>query len=339
MSITGWGMSVPERTIHSAGLAAGFGLDEEWITSRCGIRERRWVSPGQTTASLAVEAGRRALERAGCAPEEVAHLFVATATPEQPSPATSAFVQHELGIRGSAHDVNAECAGFMYALVTAAALIRIDPRPILVIGSDTHSLTADPNDRDLGILVGDGAGALLLEPNDSEWILGWDLGAEGRWTGSLKVEAGGSRLPASVETVEKGLHYAKINGNEIYLNAVRLTVATLRKTLAQAGVDVSDVDLMIPHQANIRIVNSIATHSGLDRSKVFTNLERYGNTAAASIPIALTEALTEGRIHEGDLVLLAGFGAGMTWGSMLLRWGGSVDAGAKEAGQQETAMA
>lgn len=322
MSITGWGMCVPERIIDSEGLAAGFGLDEDWIVSRCGIRERRWVSEGQTTASLAVEAGFRALDRAGRAPEDVAHLFVATATPEQPSPATSAFVQHAMGITGSAHDVNAECAGFMYALVTAAALIRVDPRPILVIGSDTHSLTANPEDRDLGILVGDGAGAVLLEPSESEWILGWDLGAEGRWTDSLKVVAGGSRMPTTAETVEQKLHYAKINGNEIYLNAVRLTVATLRKTLEQAGADVADVDLLIPHQANIRIVDSIAKHSGLERGKVYTNLERYGNTAAASIPIALTEALEESRIKDGDLVMLAGFGAGMTWGSMLLRWGG-----------------
>lgn len=326
MSITGWGMSVPERTVQSSTLAAGFGLEEDWIVSRCGIRERRWVSAGQTTASLAVEAGHRALERAGKSPQDVAHLFVATATPEQPSPATSAFVQHAMGITGSAHDVNAECAGFMYALVTAAALIRVDPRPILVIGSDTHSLTADPEDRDLSILVGDGAGAVLLEPGDAEWILAWDLGADGRWTNSLKVEAGGSRMPTTAETVEQKLHYAKINGNEIYLNAVRLTVATLRKTLEEAGADVADLDLLIPHQANIRIVDSVAKHSGLPREKVYTNLERYGNTAAASIPIALTEALEESRIKDGDLVMLAGFGAGMTWGSMLLRWGGTSPA-------------
>lgn len=337
MQITGWGMAVPDRTVSSAEIAAGFGLDEEWIVSRCGIGERRWVGPGQTTASLAVEAGRRALAKAGRSPEDVAHLFVATATPEQPSPATSAFVQHDLGITGSAHDVNAECAGFMYALVTAAALIRVDPRPILVIGSDTHSLTADPTDRDLGILVGDGAGAVLLEPGDAEWVLGWDLGADGRWTDSLKVLAGGSRLPTTEQTVADRLHYAKINGNEIYLNAVRLTVGTLRRTLERAGAATEDIDLLIPHQANIRIVESICRHAGLPQEKVYTNLQRYGNTAAASIPIAITEALEEGRIAAGDHVMLAGFGAGMTWGSMLLRWGGLDAASAAGSSADELA--
>jgi len=322
MRITGWGMAVPERVVTSAELAARFGVDEDWIVSRCGIRERRWVEDGQTTASLAVEAGRRALAQAGLEPGDVAHLVVATATPEQPSPATSAFVQHDLGVTGSAHDVNAECAGFMYALVHAVALLQLDPRPVLVVGSDTHSLTTDPEDRDLGILVGDGAGALVLEPGRSQSVLGWDLGAEGRWTGSLKVPAGGSRMPTTEQTARDGLHYARINGNEIYLNAVRLSVGTVRRTLARAGVGADELDLVVPHQANIRIIDSIAAHGGLDRSKVHTNLDRYGNTAAASIPIALTEAIEQGRMADGSLVLLAGFGAGMTWGSMLLRWGG-----------------
>ncbi|MEU3186181.1 ketoacyl-ACP synthase III [Streptomyces sp. NPDC006923] len=320
--ITGWGMAVPERKVTSVELAERFGVDENWIVSRCGIRERRAVGPGQTTASLAVEAGRRALDKAGLTGGDIAHLIVATATPEQPSPATSAFVHHELGVAGSAHDVNSECAGFVYGLVSAMALIAVDPRPILLIGSDTHTLTANPADRDLSILVGDGAGAVVLVPGPENRVRAWNLGADGSCAGSLKVLAGGSRMPTTEETVREGLHFAQINGNEIYLNAVRYTVRTVRETLESAKVDAADVDHVIPHQANIRIINSILSHTGLRSGALVTNLERYGNTASASIPIALTEALEDGRIQHGDLVLLAGFGAGMTWGSMLLEWGG-----------------
>ncbi|MEO3870715.1 beta-ketoacyl-ACP synthase 3 [Nonomuraea sp. B12E4] len=322
--IAGWGMSVPEQVLTSVELAGRFGVDEEWIVSRCGIRERRIVGEGQTTASLAVEAGRRALEQAGLTGADIAHLVVATATPEQPSPATSAFVHHDLGIAGSAHDVNAECSGFVYAFVHAVALMAMDPRPILIVGSDTHSLTVRPDDRDLGILVGDGAGAIVLVPGPDNPLLSWNLGADGSRASSLKVLAGGSRMPTTMETVQKGLHYAEINGNEIYLNAVRFSVRTVRATLESAKVTAEELDAFVPHQANIRIINSIMSHSGIDPRSLVTNLDRYGNTASASIPIALTEALDAGRVRRGDLVLLAGFGAGMTWGSALLRWGGAA---------------
>ncbi|GAA0799465.1 3-oxoacyl-ACP synthase III family protein [Spirilliplanes yamanashiensis] len=320
--ITGWGTSVPETVLTSVELAERFGVDEHWVVSRCGIRERRIVGPGQTTASLAVEAGRAALDRAGLTGADIAHLIVATATPEQPSPATSAFVHHELDIAGSAHDVNAECSGFVYSLMTAAGLMTLDPRPILVIGSDTHSLTVNPADRDLGILVGDGAAALVLQPSDTGWLRAWNLGADGACTGSLKVLAGGSRMPTTEQTARDGLHYAKINGNEIYLNAVRFSVRSVRATLESAGVKPEDVQHVVPHQANIRIINSILSHTGLRPEALVTNLAKYGNTASASIPLALSEALDARSIKKGDLVLLAGFGAGMTWGSMLLEWGG-----------------
>lgn len=322
-AITGWGMAVPERTITSAELAARFGVDEEWIVGRCGIRERRAVGPGQSTATLAVEAGQRALDRAGLTGSDIAHLFVSTATPEQLSPATSAFVHHGLGVAGSAHDVNAECTGFVYALITAAALIALDPRPILVVGSDTHSLTTSPDDRDLGILVGDGSGALVLEPSAEGWLMAWNLGADGARTESLKILAGGSRMPTSEDTVRQGLHFAQIKGNEIYLHAVRHTVNSIRTTLEMAGLRPDDVDHVVPHQANIRIINSIVEHTKLPPDRLVTNLDRYGNCASASIPIAMTEAIDSGRIRRGDVVLLAGFGAGMTWGSVLLRWGGA----------------
>jgi 3-oxoacyl-[acyl-carrier-protein] synthase-3 len=322
ISITGWGMHVPERTITSAALADHFGVGEEWIVGRCGIRERRAVGPGETTASLAIEAGRKALDRAGLEPSDIAHLIVATATPEQPSPATSAFVQYGLGIKGSAHDVNAECAGFIYSVLTAAGLMRLDPRPILIVGSDTHSLTTNPDDRDLGILVGDGAGAVVLEPTANDWLDSWHLGADGSCTESLKIAAGGSRMPTSEETLRQGLHYATINGNEIYLYAVRHTVRTIKATLEAGKIEAGDVDHFIPHQANLRIIHSILKHAGLPEERLITNLHRYGNCASASIPIALSEALDGGRIADGDRVLLAGFGAGMAFGSILLNWGG-----------------
>jgi 3-oxoacyl-[acyl-carrier-protein] synthase III len=322
-SITGWGMHVPPRTITSHQLGAQFGVDEDWIVGRCGIRERRAVGPGESTASLAIEAGRRALESAGLEGSDIAHLIVASATPEQPSPATSAFVQHALGITGSAHDVNAECAGFIYAVLTAAGLMHLDPRPILVVGSDTHSLTTSPTDRDLGILVGDGSGAIVLEPSTSDWLDSWHLGADGSCTESLKIPAGGSRMPTTEDTVRQGLHYASINGNEIYLYAVRHTVRSIKATLESGKVEPTDVDHFIPHQANLRIIQSILKHTGLPEERLIVNLDRYGNCASASIPIALTEALDAGRIHDGDRVLLAGFGAGMAFGSILLTWGGT----------------
>jgi 3-oxoacyl-[acyl-carrier-protein] synthase-3 len=320
--ITGWGMSVPDRTITSAELASRFGVDEDWIVSRCGIRERRAVGPGQSTATLAVEAGRRALERAGLSGSDIGHLILSTATPDQLSPATSAFVQHDLGVAGSAHDVNAECTGFVYGLITAAGLMAIDPRPILLVGADTHSLTTNPEDRDLGILVGDGSGALVLEPASTSWIRSWNLGADGSCTDSLKIPAGGSRMPATEETVREGLHYAQIKGNDIYLYAVRYCVRSIRQTLESAKVEPHEVDHVVPHQANIRIIRSILEHTGLPPDRLIANLDKYGNCASASIPIALSEALDAGRIQKGDKVLLAGFGAGMTWGTVLLDWGG-----------------
>ncbi len=320
--ITGWGMAVPERIVTSPELAAQFGIDEDWIVSRCGIHERRRVDPGQSTATLAIDAGRRALERAGLSGKDIAHLIVATATPEQLSPATSAFVHHGLGIAGSAHDVNSECSGFIYGLITGAALMKIDPRPILLIGADTHSLQLNPKDRDLSILVGDGAGAIVLEPSPDDWMLSWNLGADGSRQDSLRVIAGGARYPTTATSFQEGLHYSEIKGNEIYLNAVRFTVRSVRETLEKAKLTVDDVDHIVPHQANIRIINSILDHTGLDPAKLVTNLAKYGNTASASMPIAMSEALDEGRFKNGDLVLLAGFGAGMTWGSTLLQWGG-----------------
>ncbi|WP_368732979.1 3-oxoacyl-ACP synthase III family protein [Streptomyces alkaliphilus] len=321
IGIIGWGRHLPEGILNNAELATRFGVEEDWIVRRTGIRERRIVGPGETTASLAVEAGRRALEHAGLRPDEISHLIIASGTPEQLSPATSAFVQRELGTSGGAHDVNAECAGFAYGFVVAAGLMAIDPRPILLIGTDTHSLVLNPEDRDLGVLIGDGAGAVVLAPHDRSWLRGWDMGCDGTKTDSLKIPAGGSRLPPSEETFRRKQHYAQIKGNEIYLNAVRFTVGSVRRTLAAADLVPEDIDHLLPHQANMRIIESILEHSKVPPERLITNIEFYGNTGAASMPIALAEALDAGRIRKGDRVLFAAFGAGMVWVTALIEWG------------------
>ncbi|MEW1550427.1 3-oxoacyl-ACP synthase III family protein [Streptomyces tsukubensis] len=327
IGITGWGSYLPEGRLTNAELAARFGVDEEWIVQRTGIRERRVVGPGETTASLAVEAGRRALAQAGLRPDQISHLILASGTPEQLSPATSAFVQRELGTAGGAHDVNAECAGFAYGFVVAAGLMAIDPRPILLIGTDTHSLVVNPEDRDLGVLIGDGAGAVVLEPYDRSWLRSWDMGCDGSKVDSLRIPAGGSRMPASEATLREKLHYAQIKGNEIYLNAVRFTVGSVKRTLRSAQLAPQDIDHLLPHQANLRIVDSILEHSGVPRERLITNIEYYGNTGAASMPIALAEALDAGRIQRGDRVLFAAFGAGMVWLTALVEWGAGEPVG------------
>jgi len=320
-AVTGWGHATPVRRLTNAELSSRFDVDERWIVRRTGIRERRVVGPGESTVSLAVEAGRQALERAGVRGDDIAHMVVATATPEQPCPATSSFVQHALSIGGSAHDVNAECSGSVYALVTAAGLMAIDPGPILLIGADTHSPLVHPEDRDLSVLIGDGAGALVLEPRPVSWMIAWDLGCNGAAAGSLEVRAGGSRMPTTVETARAGLHYATMNGNDIYLKAVTHSVRSVRATLAEAGVKPGDVDHVVPHQANARIVRSIVEHAGLSAGRVHSTLEHLGNTGAASIPLTLATALDAGRIAPDDVVVLAAFGAGMTWGTVVLEWG------------------
>ncbi|QDY75228.1 3-oxoacyl-ACP synthase III family protein [Streptomyces qinzhouensis] len=327
IGITGWGSCLPEGRLTNGELAARFGVDEDWIVQRTGIRERRIVGPGETTASLAVEAGRRALARAGLRPDQISHLILASGTPEQLSPATSAFVQRELGTAGGAHDVNAECAGFAYGFVVAAGLMAIDPRPILLIGTDTHSLVVNPEDRDLGVLIGDGAGAVVLTPHDRSWLRSWDMGCDGTKVDSLRIPAGGSRLPASEATLRNKQHYAQIKGNEIYLNAVRFTVGSVKRTLRSADLEPGDIDHLLPHQANMRIIDSILERSRVPRERLITNIEYYGNTGAASMPIALAEALDAGRIQRGDRVLFAAFGAGMVWLTALVEWGAGEPVG------------
>jgi 3-oxoacyl-[acyl-carrier-protein] synthase-3 len=323
-AIAGWGTAVPEGRLTNADLERRVDTTDEWIVERTGIRERRVAGEGETTASLAIEAGTAAIKSAGITPEEVNLLIVATATPEQPIPHTGAFVGDGLGIRCGSFDLGAGCAGFIYELVTGAALLTSgNLGHVLVIGAETLSRVVDPHDRGTCILFGDGAAAMVLSPSpdDGPGLLAWDLGCDGSATGLLGILAGGSRQPATPETIAEGQQYIKMQGQEVFRRAVRAVVDSVKVTLDRAGLTSTDVDWFVPHQANARIIEAAANRLGIPADRTVVNIERYGNTSAASIPLAMAEAADDGRISDDDVVLLSGFGAGMTWGSALLRWG------------------
>ena len=321
VAVTGLGMAVPERRVTNFDLAKVVDTSDEWITERTGIKERRVAGEGETTASLAIEAGTAALKDAGIDPGDIGCCIVATCTSEQPIPPTSAFVQEGLGLRCGAFDIDAACSGFVYALVAGASMVASGAMgPVLVIGSETLTRVVDPTDRSTVVLFGDGAGAAVLTPSTEVGLLAWDLGCDGSLAGLLGIPAGGSRLPTSAGTLAAGDHWLKMDGREVFRRAVRVIVDSARTTLDHAGLTADDVALFVPHQANTRIIDSAATKLGLPAERVFVNIDRYGNTSAASVPIALAEAAEAGRLHPGDLVLLTGFGAGMSWASALLRW-------------------
>jgi len=325
-AIAGWGAAVPEPRLTNADLERRVETSDEWIVERTGIRERRVAGPDDTTASLAIEAGAIAIKQARITPADIDLLIVATATPEQPIPHTGAFVGEGLGLRCGSFDLGAGCAGFVYELVTGSSLLTAgDLEHVLVIGAETLSRIVDPHDRGTCILFGDGAAAVVLAPvpatEDGPGLLSWDLGCDGSATGLLGVPAGGSRLPATPETIDEGLQFIKMQGQEVFRRAVRAVVDSARVTLERAGVSAGDIDWFVPHQANARIIEAAANRLGIPAERTVVNIDRYGNTSAASIPLALSEAADGGTIADGDLVLMSGFGAGMTWGSALVRWG------------------
>jgi 3-oxoacyl-[acyl-carrier-protein] synthase-3 len=322
--ITGWGTAVPEQRLTNAELEQRVDTTDAWIVERTGIRERRIVAPGDTTASLAIEAGTAAIKHAGIPPDAVDLLIVATAMPEQPIPHTGAFVGEGLGLRCGSFDLGAGCAGFVYMLVVGASLLTTgNLDQVLVVGAETLSRLIDPDDRSTFVLFGDGAASLVLSrsPDEGPGLLAWDLGCDGSAIGLLEIRAGGSRMPSTPETIAAGEQYLKMQGQEVFRRAVRAVVDSGRMTLERAGVEPSQVAWFVPHQANIRIIDSAASRLGFGKDRTIVNIDRYGNTSAASIPIALAEAADDGRLREGDLVLMSGFGAGMTWGSALVRWG------------------
>ncbi len=322
--IAGWGAAVPAGRLTNADLEARVDTSDQWIVERTGIRERRVAAEGETTATLAIEAGANAIKSAGLTPDAIDLLIIATATPEQPIPHTGAFVGDGLGLRCASFDINVGCAGFIYELVTGAALLQAGNLDhVLVIGCETLSRIVDPRDRGTCIIFGDGAAAVVLAPttDDGPGILGWDLGCDGSATGLVGLPAGGSRLPASQDTIDEGLHYLKMQGQELFRRAVRVVVESVGVTLARSGITADDVSWFIPHQANLRIIEAAANRLGIPRERTVVNIERFGNTSAASIPLAMSEAADDGRIRDGDLVLMSGFGAGMAWGSVVVRWG------------------
>ena len=304
--ITGWGLALPDNVITNADFEARLDTTDEWIVERTGIRERRH---GGTTTSLAVESGRQAIARAGLVPSDIDLLILSTTTPDQTVPATSSSVHHLLGCTGAAFDLNASCAGFVYALVTAVALLDAGHEKALVVGSDTLSRITDQTDRATAVLFADGSGAIVVEASDTgPLILAHDLGVDGSLAPILFCDTGG---------------YLVMEGREVFRRAVRSTVESAERVLKNAGVTVDEIALFVPHQANLRIVDAVGQRLNIPEDRYAICLDHTGNTSAASVGIALAEAADAGRLADGDLVLFAGFGAGMTWGSALVRWGGS----------------
>jgi 3-oxoacyl-[acyl-carrier-protein] synthase-3 len=322
--VAGWGTALPEQRLTNAELEQRVDTSNQWIVERTGIRERRVAARGETTASLAIEAGAAAIKHAGLTPDAINLLVVATATPEQLIPHTGAFVADGLGIHCGSFDLNAGCAGFVYELVVGSSMLASgNLQHVLVIGAETLSRFVDPLDRATCILFGDGAAAFVLSasPDDGPGILSWELGCDGSATGLLALPAGGSRMPTTAETVANREHYIKMVGPEVFRRAVRIVIESATGALERAGVTVDELTWFAPHQANIRIIEAAANRLGIPPERTLVNIDHYGNTSAASIPLVLAEAADDGRINDGDLVLISGFGAGLTWGSAVLRWG------------------
>jgi 3-oxoacyl-[acyl-carrier-protein] synthase-3 len=306
--ITGWGTALPPKVLTNADLAdMGLDTSDEWIVERTGIRERH---VGGTTAGLSAEAGRAALAMSGLDPESIDALVLATTTPDRTVPATSATVQNELGLRCGAFDINAACSGFTYAVVAAHGLIAMGADRVLVIGTDTLARITDWEDRNTAVLFGDGSGAVVLEAVDGGGqLLAWDLDSEGSLEPLFYAEVGS---------------VMKMDGKEVFRKAVRIMVDSARKTMDHAGVSADQIALIVPHQANVRIIQAACDRLGIGMDRAAVVLDRVGNTSSASIPLALVDAIDAGRVHDGDLVLLVGFGAGMTAASALIRWGGAL---------------
>jgi 3-oxoacyl-[acyl-carrier-protein] synthase-3 len=322
--IIGWGKYVPSKILTNDDLAVTLDTSDAWIHDRTGIRERRIAAPKETTASLAVRAAWAALEVANISPSKLGLIIVATCSPDNPGlPATACLVQDALSAtHAGAFDLMAGCTGFIYGLSLGSQVVQAEGSDyVLVIGAETLSRIVDYTDRSTAILFGDGAGAVVLGPSDRPGILSYILGSDGSGAEALSIPAGGSRQPASRETVDKRLHYVKMDGRAVFRFAVRVLGKAAGQALQKAGLTVDDVDLLIPHQANLRIIQSAVAYLKLPAEKVFCNLERYGNTSAASIPIALCEAIEQNRLHSDDCLVLTGFGAGLTWGAAVVRWG------------------
>jgi 3-oxoacyl-[acyl-carrier-protein] synthase III len=322
ISITGIGAYAPERVVTNDDLAQLMDTSDEWIVERTGIRERRVAADEQALSDLALPAARDALERAGVDAATVDLVIVATVTPDMAFPSAGAIIADELGAPdAAAYDLSAGCTGFMYALAQAYGMLAGGlARRALVVGGDVLSRILDWSDRRTAVLFGDGAGAVVLDRVSEGGFLGFELGADGSGGPQLFLPAGGSRAPATEETVAARKHFVQMNGREVFKFATRVLVSSAEKVLAECGKTVADVDVYVPHQANVRIIDHAAEKLGISKEKTVVNVDRYGNTSSGSIPLALADAEAEGRLNDGALVLMTGMGAGLTWGSGLIEW-------------------
>ena len=319
--IVATGSAVPSRILRNADLERMISTSDEWIAERTGIRERRVVPQGMASSDLGTEAARAALNTAGW--DALDLILVATCTPDMPLPSTACFVQRNLkASRAMAFDVSAACSGFLYGLSVANLYVGSGAcRRVLLVGAEAMSTITDWTDRATCILFGDGAGAVLIEPtSDDRGILSTHLHSDGAWWDLVCVPGGGSRMPPSDKMLAERQHFVKMKGNETFKVAVKTLEATAREALLANGMDITDVDLFIPHQANLRILNAVMERLGLDKERAVINMEKYGNTSAASIPLALDEAVRAGRVKPGTRILMAAFGSGLTWASAVVKW-------------------
>ena len=322
-SITGVGSYVPERVVTNADLEKLVETTDEWITTRTGIKERRVAAQDEYTSDLAAHAALRAMKKAGVKPEQIDLIIVATITPDMPFPSTACLVQRKIGAyRAAAFDIEAACSGFIYSLEIGQQFIMSRAyNTVLVIGAEKLSAIVDWTDRNTCVLFGDGAGAAILQnrPN-SHGLLTAYMGADGHKADLLSMPAGGSRCPASAASVAAGLHYLRMDGKETFKSAIQAMNTAAQEALRQCEIDITQIKCVIPHQANRRIIDAVSERLGATSEQVFINVDRYGNTSAASVAIALDEAVESGWIHRGDLILLVVFGAGLTWGAAVIEW-------------------
>src|SRR3954463_9899284 len=322
-SVTGVGSYVPSKVLTNAELEKLVDTSDEWITSRTGIKERRIAAKEEFTSDLATRAAMRAIQKAGISPTDIDLIIVATITPDMPFPSTACLVQQKIGARrAAAFDLEAACSGFIYALEIAQQFIMSRTYDtVLVIGAEKLSSIVNWQDRNTCVLFGDGAGAAILQnrPN-THGLLTACMGSDGTRADLLAMPGGGTRCPATIDSVTKGMHFLRMDGKETFKNAVNAMLTAAREALRRCELDIAQIKCIIPHQANLRIIDAVAERLGARPEQVFVNLNKYGNTSAASVAIALDEAVQSGRIQRGDLILLVVFGAGLTWGAAVIEW-------------------
>ena len=323
VSIVGIGSHAPEKILTNADLEKMVDTSDEWITTRTGMKERHIAADTETTSDIATKAAQKAMDSAGVKPEDIDMIILATITPDMVFPNTAGFVQHNLGAKNAfCMDIEAACSGFIYALEIGTRFVAAGGvKTALVIGAETLSKITDWEDRNTCVLFGDAAGAAILQATDRKYgILTTVLGSDGSLAELLMLPGGGSRHPATHETVDERLHYMKMSGREVFKHAVTKMTAAAKKAMKQCGLTIDDIACVVPHQANVRIIEAIGNRLGGGIDKYYMNIQKYGNTSAASIAVALDEASRSGRIKSGDLVLLIGFGGGFTWGASIVEW-------------------